>query len=496
LIVGVVAAGLLAGPPALAEPRDGLPPLSDPAISALRTVCDLQWVDPVCTATGYADPQYRTSTEPDRAAPLATRIGIVHEHSGYSDGDPRTRPADYFRAARDGHNVADVGGGDTAVQVDYLLSSEHSENEKLPVTTAAVCFAGPALPASVAQLTLEGALPPLACSNVLHADHYRKWDATLRQAAEATEITDGRYVGFTAMRGFEFTNDYFNHLGVYFSRNVRNAKIDGSYASAEVFWSWLRRDPDQGGGADALVVFNHPGGPANLTPFDDGSLTGGLVGSLLGGTNWHDYAYVPDVDAQVSGMEVNSGDDLGWYVTALTNGWHLGAVAGEDEHQREWSSTTRGKTAMLTRGRSPRDYYFALQHNRTTAYRSGSVTGSPGSPAQYPRVDFWADGTAVNAPGAAPLGSRLRGGPHTLEVAASALRPGAPAVLVRRGGPPIALGTAGRDGRLRARSTVQAPATGEGWWFVVVCSPGARHCGQDDTYQVVTSPIWVGAPAR
>ena len=31
------------------------------------------------------------------------------------------------------------------------------------------------------------------------------------------------------MRGFEWTNDYYNHLGVYFSRNVVNAKIDGSY---------------------------------------------------------------------------------------------------------------------------------------------------------------------------------------------------------------------------------------------------------------------------
>ena len=106
-----------------------------------------------------------------------------------------------------------------------------------------------------------------ACSNVEQGDHYRKWNETLAQAIEGSDFTvaDG-YTGFTAMRGFEWTNDYYNHLGVYFSRNVVNAKDDGSFLSMGVLWDWLREPAEQGGGSDALVVFNHPGGQPPCRP--------------------------------------------------------------------------------------------------------------------------------------------------------------------------------------------------------------------------------------
>ena len=92
-----------------------------------------------------------------------------------------------------------------------------------------------------------------------------------------------------------------------------------------------------------------------------GSRTRSCSQQLKGGANWNDVAYVPDVDDRVAGIEVNGGDDIEWYVKALTKGWHVGPVANEDEHQREWATSSDGKTLMLTRGRSPRDYYFALR---------------------------------------------------------------------------------------------------------------------------------------
>ena len=59
----------------------------------------------------------------------------------------------------------------------------------------------------------------MACSQLDQPDHYRKWSETLRQAAEGTDVdAEGNYIGFTGMRGFEWTNDYFNHMNVYFSR--------------------------------------------------------------------------------------------------------------------------------------------------------------------------------------------------------------------------------------------------------------------------------------
>jgi hypothetical protein len=486
-----MAAALMA--PAGAEEAPGLPDLQDPVVAALRQVCDLQWIDGVCEGVGYPEPQYRTNADPSPGSPLVLRIGAVHEHSGYSDGDPATRPSDYFAAAKTGHNVADAGG-DTGVIIDFLLSSEHSENEKLPITTAAVCIDPSGIPAGLAALDLEEILPPIACSNVDQPSHYRKWAETLAQAADATEMTGTAYTGFTGMRGFEYTNDIWNHLGVYFSRNVVNAKIDGSYLLPEAFWSWLREPAERGGGSDALVVFNHPGGVPNLTPFDDGAILGPVLSLLFQG-NWNDYAYVPDVDTRVAGMEVNGGDDLSWYVRALTNGWHIGPIAAEDEHQREWSTSNDGKTLMLTRGRSPRDYYWALQNHRTIAIGNDLVGGAPGTPATYPQIQFWADGASVNDPGAAPLGSRIvDAGAHTLSLEASGLIPGSKAVLVRRTGAPIPLGTVGAGGTVTASQSVTAPLTGEGFWFVVICGPDSTSCGLDQRHDAVTAPIWLRRP--
>ena len=191
-------------------------------------------------------------------------------------------------------------------------------------------------------------------------------------------------------------------------------KTDGSYASMDVMWDWLREPTDQGGGADALVVFNHPGGDPHLTPFDGGLPHTQLLQELKGGANWNDLAYVPDVDQRVAGIEVNGGDDIEWYVKGLTNGWHIGPLANEDEHEREWSTSNEGKTLILARGRSPRDYYYALENHRTIAIRNELVNGAPGTKAVVPTIHFYADGKSkakgIQDPAAIPLGSTIRTG--------------------------------------------------------------------------------------
>ena len=114
-------------------------------------------------------------------------------------------------------------------------------------------------------------------------------------------------------------------MNVYFSTNVVNVKIDGSYASMDFMWNWLREPVAEGGGADALVTFNHPGGDPQLSPFDGGLPHNAVAAAVPGGANWNDVAYVPTSTRNVAGMEVNGGDDIEWYVKALTNGWHIGA---------------------------------------------------------------------------------------------------------------------------------------------------------------------------
>ena len=473
------------------------PDPSDVIDAVVRQVCDRQWVDGVCEPFGYADPQYATGTDPTPDGTLAWRTGAVHEHSGYSDGDPDTRPADYFAAGASGENTADDGAGNTGVRLDYMLSAEHSDNEKLPVTTAAACIDPAAIPDALAAGDLLD-LGPLLCANIDRPDHFRKWAETLAQAITATDFdaATGSYDGFTALRGFEWTNDYYNHLGVYFSRNTTNAKIDGSYLGMEFFWDWLAEPVDEGGGADALVVFNHPGKLPALSPFDGDLPHNQILADTLGGENWNDLAYVASADPNVVGIEVNGGDGFAWYLRALENGWHLGPVAAEDEHQREWASTEDGKTLVLTRGRSPRDYYFALAQHRVVAVAADWVSGAPGSPAVTPVVDFWAGGESMDDPAATLLGSTV-GGPTTLRADVRQAPARARVVLVSPAGP-APLGQVADDGTFSWHGDVAEPEPGvETWHLIVVCGEAATDCGQADseTSRMVTAPIWTTAAA-
>jgi hypothetical protein len=471
--------------------------------SLVRELCDFQWVDGVCEQYLPAGPQYESDDDPSPGAPLVQLVGAVHNHSGYSDGDPTSIPADYYRAGRTGHNVADVGG-DTGVILDFMFGSDHSENERLPITTAAVCVDPAGIPDALAQLDLIGAVPPLACNHIAETnDQYWKWAATLRQAIEGTEVSPtGDYAGFTGVRGFEWTNDYFNHMNVYFSRNVVNAKTDGSYVSMDAMWNWLRTPVERGGGADARVSFNHPGGDPHLSPFDAGLPHTRLLAETKGGANWNDVAYVPDVDERVAAMEVNGGDDIEWYVKALTKGWHIGAVANEDEHQREWSTSSEGKTLVVTRGRGPRDYYFAVEHQRTVAIREELVNGAPGTKVVVPTIWFYADGSGpggagVQDPAATLLGGTITGGQdHTLHLELSGLPAGSRVALVSNttGGQtwPIPLGAADASGAFTASRVVTRPLTGESWYFAVVCPADTGvTCGTDQRYSAVTAPIWL-----
>lgn len=437
------------------------------AASIVREVCNVQWLPVVCDSVAFDEPGYAVTEDPTPGAPLFLAVGAVHEHSGYSDGDPQMIPRDYFAAARTGQNTDD-DGSNTGIRLDFMMSSEHTDNEKLPVTTAAACI--PVL---------------INCANLQQLDHYFKWQAALRQAREGSDAE------FTALRGFEWTNDYFNHLNVYLSTNVVNAKTDLSYLSMNFFWNWLAEPVIRGGGADALVTFNHPGKNPALTPFDGDTPLNELL-ALLGNANWDDLAYVAAADANVFGIEVNGGDDIEWYIKALQRGWHLGPVAAEDEHQRGWSSSKEGKTLVLTRGRSPQDYYYALRQQRTAVIHHEWIEGEPGEKARFPTVLLYANGDSVQS--GVPMGSVISSaGVHTLHVEVSGAPAGSPVVLIGSGAGqslPIPLGNTDGSGKLQSVYTVMMPASGEEWYFVVACAADELACGSNQNHRAVTAPIW------
>jgi hypothetical protein len=338
--------------------------------------------------------------------------GALHEHSGYSDGAPGSKPADYYAQVK-ARGFAFVGG------------SEHSDSASVPVTLNEECATFPKLPQCV-QPSPQGVA---------------KWEETLAQARAAT---DGAFTGF---RGFEWTSDRFGHINVYLSRHDTNAKVDGGHVEMSAFWSWFTTSPERNGGADGLAVFNHPGREDQFTTREPGF-------------NWNDFAYVPAADARMIGIETfNSGSEYGtngpnapakgWYAHALDKGWHLGPIAGEDEHGTDWGSLALGKTVVIARENSEAALREALLARRFYAV---------GRNHNDLRLTFTADDQ--------PMGARLSRVPGSTVSFAAAVTAGTfnggTLELVSNGGEVIATGT---GSQLTHAITV---AGGERWYFVRV----------------------------
>jgi cephalosporin-C deacetylase-like acetyl esterase len=464
--------------------------------NVLRQACSYQWIAPLCSAPelglSHSDTGYDGISNAGEPGVFNYQLGAVHEHSSYSDGDPDSIPADYFAA---GKNAG----------LDFMMSSEHSDNEKLQITTCGAAGDPSDYAEAIASGNLDGVQALLSCVKLLENDHYVKWAATLQQAQQATdsEEIDGQlsYSGYTAMRGFEWTNDYYNHLNVYLSTNLVNTKIDGSYLDLGRFWDWLKLPIAEGGGADALVTFNHPGGTPKLSPFDGFGPHGGYIdtiGSNFGrGGNWNDLAYVDEeIDQRVFGMEVNGGDDIDWFIKALQRGWHVSPVAHEDIHDKTWAQARYGKTVVLTKGNSPADYYAALANRRTLAVRAGSH----GNGETLRKLDFHVGDGSQDSDW---MGSRIdvmAGQELTFAVNLANANAGDQVVLVSgqsgSDNPPtvITLSNYLGDETAQLDYSVNAAQTEvEDWYFVVVCKASATDCGLSDEHQLISAPIWLNS---
>jgi hypothetical protein len=367
-----------------------------------------------------------SSTTPE-GAPLVPAgyqalVGPLHEHSGYSDGWPGSTPGTYYASAAAAGN-------------DFLMAGEHSDTLDAPIAANDEC-AGP----GVTGCLLADPDPAKSLS---------KWDAMAGYAKQATTAT------FTGVRGFEWTSDRFGHINVYFSRNKTNAKADGGYAAMPTFYRWLTTRPELGGGLDGLATFNHPG--AKKLQY---------VGGSDPQVNWDDFAYAPEADRQVVGVEVyNDVDHYGqYYAHVLDKGWHVGAVGAEDlGHRRsdDWGGPSWAKTVILSRDRSPAALHEAMQARRFYAVRN------PGT-----QLGFTVDGALMGSRLARPVGSEL-------ELAASAVKAGRTGLtleVVTSGGHVVARGTDSLATELRAGAA-------EKYYFLRV-TDGAQVIGY-------SSPVWV-----
>ncbi len=365
-------------------------------------------------------------------------VGSIHEHSAYSDGYPGSTPATFYASGKQ-HGLA------------YMIGSDHSDFLALPVSTSGYCL-GAALPQCV---------PADQQQRLASLD---KWQATQTQAAAATTSA------YTAARGFEWSSERFGHIGVYLSQNYTSAVTDGGNAEMTYFWAWFTQLPAAlGGGTDALATFNHPGLKC--------------VSQSDPGCNWNDFAFMPNADQRMVGIEVFGYIDAdygsagpspaGYYAHALDKGWHLGAIGAEDlghAYVDDWGAPQHPKTVILAANNTVSAIHDALLARHFYATRDANE-----------RLTFTA--------GRAMMGDEIsvrRGGAvrvdATLADATGKALPGALLELVTTGGRIVLTGTNTMHASVRLGAT-------DKYLFV-------RARRADRTPIAYSSPIFVTAGAR
>lgn len=176
----------------------------------------------------------------------------------------------------------------------------------------------------------------------------KKWNK-IKAAADAADAPGA----FTALWGFEWTNPLLGHINIIntadFTHCIANAGLGDIY-------NWLENRPDGFG------TFNHPGS------FD-----------LLN----EEFEYLrqtePEVIAQMVGIETfneTKGFDKYYYQstwenspysymdTGNRNGWLLGALGGQDNHDQNWGTLNQFRTAVLAKSLTREGIIEAYRNRR------------------------------------------------------------------------------------------------------------------------------------
>ncbi|WP_214404224.1 CehA/McbA family metallohydrolase [Pseudonocardia lacus] len=217
------------------------------------------------------------------------------------------------------------------------------------------------------------------------------------------ELADAAYEpgAFVAIRGFEWTSHTLGHMNVWGGRHwTRPLPLaeDGARrrfavppgppdapAAVAAFYDWLHTDPDAegGGGADALVSFNHPG--RERARFGRFRFDGRIVERVVGLEMFNrgdDYLF--------ERVDIGGTSPL---VECLDAGWRVGLIGVTDEHTPHWGFPPGlGRTGIWSRGFDRASVREAMLRRRLFATRERGL-----------RVDA----VVSTAEGPRPMGSRI-----------------------------------------------------------------------------------------
>jgi hypothetical protein len=205
------------------------------------------------------------------------------------------------------------------------------------------------------------------------------WHKLGKLADEADD--PGRFV---AVRGFEWSSPSLGHMNVWGGRSwteplpliadgvpahlaIKAAGPPEAPAAIAEFHRWLRADPDttgSGGGADALIGFNHPGRETGRFGFFryDRELAERTVALEMFNRD-EDYLF-----------ERVDGGGVSPLVQCLDAGWRVGVVGVTDEHRPGWGfHKGLGRTGLWSLARDRESVREAMLRRRMFATREPSL---------------------------------------------------------------------------------------------------------------------------
>ena len=337
-------------------------------------------------------------------------FGDLHNHSLHSDG--RGDPEQAFRLMRQ-------AGLDVAALTDHASIPL----DRLPL------------------LTLDDYPDDDALAVARYAPRSIDQEAWKRTA----EIADAHDEpgGFTALRGFEWTEPWLGHINVWFSQDFTGVTTPGRLDGLHAFL--------EGAEPDALFGYNHPGRePGRFARFTPPPGRPGLARRMVAleaFNRTHDFLF--------EGLDRGQRSPI---ADCLDAGWRPGLIGCSDEHGTSYGLVGKGRTGLWAPEHSQAGVRAALESRRTYATREVGL-----------RLDATLDGV--------PMGSALarNGGGHaelSVDLGGSSYQGHAARLQVLASSGTPALGP-GPDGGVRVVATARA-RVGEVTTVRVPVPDGAR----------------------
>lgn len=284
------------------------------------------------------------------------------------------------------------------------------------------------------------------------------WDKKWRKIKSAA---DDYYVpgSFVTLWGFEWTNPLLGHCNIINTSSYTNCL---SNITLDSLYGWLKDRPEGFG------IFNHPGDYDSLgiefwhlDPTDSG-----VVPQMVGIETWNgsngfkEYYYKNDW----------SSCDYSYIDTGNQNGWQLGALGGQDNHEKSWGTKNQFRTAVLAKELTREGIIGAYRARRFYATEDQDLY-----------LDFRCSGY--------PMGSQISGVNRNFTVTASDKSGDTfgEARLYRNGD---LIETKPLSGSSVNVTFSDYAATGNAYYYVVV-QENDDNDGNGINDEAISSPIWI-----